>query len=123
MSATNKTPNYDLPIFVGSDIPSWLVDFNNAMTVIDTSIKTASETGGVTKQYVDSAIGTLRTSVDNNTTDIDNNTNDILALQNRVTALENAISNMLKVGAEKAGITATQYDNLTIYASNNTQEV
>lgn len=41
MSATNKTTNYSLPIFVGSDVPSWLTDFNNAMQLIDTAIGNA----------------------------------------------------------------------------------
>lgn len=31
MSATNTTTNYKLPIFMGTDIPSWLTDFNGAM--------------------------------------------------------------------------------------------
>ena len=38
MSATNKTTNYNLPIFVGSDIPSWLTDWNSAMQLLDTAI-------------------------------------------------------------------------------------
>lgn len=37
MSATNKTANYELPKFVGTDKPSWLTDFNGAMTKIDTA--------------------------------------------------------------------------------------
>ena len=41
MSATNKTTNYSLPIFVGSDVPSWLTDFNGAMQLIDTAIANA----------------------------------------------------------------------------------
>ena len=39
MSATNHTTNYNLPIFVGSDKPAWLVDFNGAMNAIDAAIK------------------------------------------------------------------------------------
>lgn len=38
MSATNKTTNYNLPIFVGSDVPSWLTDWNGAMQLLDTAI-------------------------------------------------------------------------------------
>lgn len=45
MSATNKTTNYDLPIFVGTDKPSWLGDWNSAMTAIDTAIAGAKSTG------------------------------------------------------------------------------
>ena len=39
MSATNQTTNYELPLFIGTDKPSWLGDFNGAMNKIDTSIK------------------------------------------------------------------------------------
>lgn len=39
MSATNETSNYDLPLFIGTDKPSWLGDFNGAMNAIDTAIK------------------------------------------------------------------------------------
>lgn len=39
MSATNSTTNYALPIFIGTDKPAWLVDWNGAMTAIDAAIK------------------------------------------------------------------------------------
>ena len=39
MSATNQTPNYDLPQYIGTDVPSYLGDFNKAMLDIDTAIK------------------------------------------------------------------------------------
>lgn len=41
MSATNKTTNIELPLFIGTDIPSWLGDWNGAMTTIDSQIATA----------------------------------------------------------------------------------
>lgn len=39
MSSTNKTPNYNLPQFINTDVPSWLGDFNEAMSKIDTQMK------------------------------------------------------------------------------------
>lgn len=39
MSATNTTTNYNLPIFVSTDKPAWLVDFNGAMNAIDAQMK------------------------------------------------------------------------------------
>ena len=39
MSATNATTNYSLPLFIGTDKPAWLVDWNSAMTAIDAAIK------------------------------------------------------------------------------------
>lgn len=38
MSATNKTTYYELPIFIGTDTPSWLGDWNNTMTALDTAL-------------------------------------------------------------------------------------
>lgn len=35
MSATQQTPNLGLPKFKGSDITSWLGDFNGAMDILD----------------------------------------------------------------------------------------
>lgn len=39
MSATNATTNYSLPLFIGTDKPAWLVDWNGAMTAIDAQMK------------------------------------------------------------------------------------
>ena len=43
MSATNTTTNYNLPIFIGTDKPAWLVDFNGAMNAIDAQMKTNAD--------------------------------------------------------------------------------
>lgn len=39
MTATNKTANYELSQFVGSDRPTWLGDYNSDMSKIDTQLK------------------------------------------------------------------------------------
>ncbi len=39
MTATNKTTNYDLSQFVGSDRPTWLGDYNSDMSKIDRQLK------------------------------------------------------------------------------------
>lgn len=39
MTATNKTKNYDLSQFVGTDRPTWLVDYNGDMAKIDAQMK------------------------------------------------------------------------------------
>lgn len=43
MSATNRTTNYNLPIFIETDKPAWLVDFNGAMRSIDAQMKTNAD--------------------------------------------------------------------------------
>lgn len=40
MSHTNKTPNYDLPQFIGTDKASWLGDLNPAFLAIDAGMET-----------------------------------------------------------------------------------
>ena len=39
MTATNKTKNYELSQFVGSDRPTWLGDYNSDMSKIDAQLK------------------------------------------------------------------------------------
>lgn len=39
MSATNNTTNFNLPLFIGTDKPAWLTDWNGAMTTIDTKLQ------------------------------------------------------------------------------------
>lgn len=39
MTATNKTVNYQLSQFVGSDRPTWLGDYNDDMSKIDRQLK------------------------------------------------------------------------------------
>lgn len=44
MASTNKTTNYELSQFVGTDKPAWLTDYNQDMSKIDTGIKSAADT-------------------------------------------------------------------------------
>ena len=55
MAHTNQTTHYGLPQFVGSDIPSWLVDVNQAYTAIDSAIYTAKNTADVASNTAGSA--------------------------------------------------------------------
>lgn len=73
MSATNSTANYSLPIFVSSDVPSWLTDWNGAMGDIDTAIAAA-------KAVADSAL--LASG---------NNTSDITTIQGQITTLQTTV--------------------------------
>ena len=55
MGATNRTTNYNLPQFVGSDKPTWLGDFNGAMSSIDTQMKANNDLGTLAKTTADTA--------------------------------------------------------------------
>ena len=41
MSSTNKTTHYELPQYIGTDKPTYLIDFNQAMAIIDAGIYAA----------------------------------------------------------------------------------
>ena len=68
MSATNKTTYYDLPIFIGTDVPSWLGDWNDTMTAIDASINSVKLLGESAKSTANSA----ENKSDANTVSIEN---------------------------------------------------
>lgn len=75
MSNTNHTPNYDLPLFIPEDKPSWLGSWNDAMSKIDAGIKGSSQQG------------------DSNATAILANKTAIEGLDGRVTEAEETIKN------------------------------
>lgn len=66
MSATNATTNYSLPLFIGTDKPAWLVDWNTAMTDIDAQMK-VNATAILANE---TAISGLSTTVSAHTTSI-----------------------------------------------------
>lgn len=56
MSFTNKTPNYNLPQYVGGDKPQWLTDINGAMSTIDVTMHdNATKLAGYDGQFQDFA--------------------------------------------------------------------
>lgn len=62
MSSTNKTTNYELSQFIGTDKPAWLQDYNADMGKIDAGIHTAQNTATGADGKADAnttAIGTL----------------------------------------------------------------
>lgn len=108
MSSTNKTPNYELPQFVANDVPSWLGDFNQAMSKIDTQMKAndskaqSAETNA--ENANSSATQALETANQANTTANGANTNATNALSLATTANDNA--NTAKQNSETALSTA-----------------
>lgn len=56
MASTNKTTNYNLPQWIGSDKPTWLGDLNNAFLTIDTTMKNNSDTATLANGNADTAL-------------------------------------------------------------------
>lgn len=48
----NNTPNYSLPLYAEADAADLIAGYNNAMTKIDTALKTISD--AVSKKFVTS---------------------------------------------------------------------
>lgn len=62
MSSTNKTTNYELSQYVGTDMPTYLGDYNSDMLKIDTQMKANNDLGNTADGKADTnatAIGTL----------------------------------------------------------------
>ena len=87
MSATNATANYNLPLFIGTDKPAWLTDWNGAMNSIDSAIaNVASSAGGtatdlaaltLTVSGLSSTVSDHTTSISTLTTAVSGNTGSI----------------------------------------------
>lgn len=50
MATSNKTPNYNLPQWVSSDLTSWMGDLNPAFDVIDTALQANKEAAATAAQ-------------------------------------------------------------------------
>lgn len=62
MASTNKTTNYELSQFLGTDKPAWLSDYNTDMSKIDAQMKLnadAASTAGTAATAAGTAVGTL----------------------------------------------------------------
>lgn len=87
MSATNSTANYNLPVFLATDKPAWLTDWNGAMNAIDTAIHTAQATadgaqttaGTATADIatINASLTTITSNISSLTTTVNGNTGSI----------------------------------------------
>lgn len=89
-NATNSTPNYGLPIFIGTDKPSWLVDWNGAMTELDTVIKEISTSEESNKNLISTANANIA-KINNIIEEIHDYN---YTLTNRVVTLEDKTNNL-----------------------------
>ena len=96
MSATNSTTNYNLPIFIASDSPKWLVDWNGAMNTIDSAINTVATAasgaaGDITSLQSD--LQTLSGTVTTQGTSISTLTSSLSTLTGTVNTITSLIGN------------------------------
>lgn len=91
MPASQKTPNYQLPVYAEDDITSYLQDYNPAMRKIDTQMKANADAAANAQSDVDS-------------------------LETRVQALEDAPAGVTELDADTD---VTGFDNGYILVNNN----
>ena len=116
MASTNKTSNYELSQFLGTDKPAWLSDYNTDMSKIDTQMKAnadAATAAGGTASAASTAIGTLS----NLTTDA--KTSAVAAI-NEVDSHADAAQSTASSALSTATAASTNITNLTNYFNINT---
>lgn len=62
MSASQKTTNYELPVYAPTDVTSWLTDFNGAMNKIDAQMKLNEDDATDAMSKAASAVSTANTA-------------------------------------------------------------
>ena len=82
-ASTNKTANYELPQFVGTDKPTWLGDFNEAMSDIDTGMHANA-----------TAISNMQTDVASATQAASRASQDVTALTTTVNTLSGTVTSV-----------------------------
>lgn len=111
MSSTNKTTNYELSQFIGTDKPAWLTDYNSDMGKIDAGVAAAQSTatGADGKATANAtAIGTLS----NLTTDAKTN---LVAAINEVDTHADTAANSAASAAGNANQALTKVNDLADY--------
>lgn len=88
MSATNKTTYLDLPNFIGTDVPSWLGDFNGAMEKIDTGYNNVDIKAGQAASTANSA----SSKADINTQSINSINAELKTLKEAVKTYDNILN-------------------------------
>ena len=95
MSATNSTPTINLPLFIGTDKPAWLVDWNGAMNAIDSAIaalQTAESGTSSALAALSNSVTALSNTVSQQTTAIETVTQSVNQLAGNVTTINGNIN-------------------------------
>ena len=109
MSATNKTTYYELPVFIATDEPKWLTDWNGAMNIIDGAIaeaKTAADNAQTTANANALAISGLSDSVSTMSTTLGTLTGNVTTLTGNVQRINELIGNGTPTTTDKTIIGA-----------------
>lgn len=97
MSATNSTANYELPVFLATDKPAWLTDWNGAMNTIDTAIHSAQATADGAQTTAGTAVADIAT-INASLTTITGNITSLTTTVNGNTGAINTINSLIGNG-------------------------
>lgn len=109
MSATNKTTYYELPVFIATDEPKWLTDWNGAMNIIDGAIaeaKSAADNAQTTANANALAISGLSDSVSTISTALSTLTTTVNTINGTVNTITELIGNGTPTTSDKTIIGA-----------------
>lgn len=129
MPSTNKTNPYELSQFIGSDIPSWLSDYNSDMLKINNAIQEAkisaddamSSAGSASSDVtaLSNTVSNLSESLNTTNQNVTKNTSDITGINSSVSNINQNIDSLNgKVNANSESI-----GNLTTQVTNNTHSI
>lgn len=127
MSASGKTTNYELGIYVGTDTTDWLGTFNGNMNKIDAQMKVNANAVASANQTAGAANSTATATsekVDTLETNVNKNGSDIISLQNTVKSQAESIANNTKSAnaAQQTANTAQSSANTANNGVNNIQQ-
>lgn len=127
MSASGKTTNYELGIYVGTDITDWLGTFNGNMNKIDAQMKVNANGVASANQTAGEANSTATEAsekADSLEVNVNKNGSDIKTLQNTVKSQDTAIKNNTNAAnkAQQTANTAQSSANTANEGVNNIQQ-
>lgn len=130
VNASNGTDNYGLPIFIATDKPAWLLDWNGAMVAIDSLLKQIDSKASVSETELDAlkvqiesannaisglqeSTSSLTTNVAGLTTDVTQAKKDVDTMQKTVVQLSESVKTLeTKVNENKTKLTKMTEDIL-----------
>lgn len=129
MPSTNKTNPYELSQFIGSDIPSWLSDYNGDMLKINNAIQEAKTSADDAMSSAGSAssdvtaltntVSGLSESLNTTNQNVTKNTSDISSINSSVSNINQNVDSLNgKVNSNSESI-----GNLTTQVASNTQSI
>ena len=127
MSASGKTTNYNLGIYVGTDVTDWLGTFNGNMNKIDAQMKVNANDVASAKQTAGEANSTATEAskkADSLEVNVNKNGSSIKTLENTVKNQDTAIKNSTNAAnkAQQTADTAQSSANTANEGVNNIQQ-